>query len=338
MTVPFDCGDPPPLLRLDELVNPFAPTDAVADVLGDLDQFAWADAEHEQLLRRRLGQQYGVDHRWVLLAGGVTGLYRALLTWREPLGKVATFPPTLHPELENAVDRSDSIVHIRRRPDFALGVTPFIPALDNSATAVVMSPNDPTGTLAQGHELVRLTRQCPLTVVDERHGGYSPRSAAPFTREFDNLVVFQSMDWWAGLQRWPFAWAIAPPSIIEQLGAHMPSGGPTREAMLAALATLDDWSWVRETLRRVTIERGRLYRQLRKLNMISSPYPSWANFLLARFERGESDIFLPRLEERGIRVHQVTDEKLPNHIRVSAVSAEATDRLKRALIEIALDL
>ncbi|MDQ3523537.1 MAG: aminotransferase class I/II-fold pyridoxal phosphate-dependent enzyme [Chloroflexota bacterium] len=327
-----------PIYRLDDLTNPYAPTDAVADVLGDLDQYAWADSEHALLLRRRLGQQYGVDHRWVLLAGGVVELYRTLVRWREPYGPLVTFPPTGHPELGVVLSQPENVVSKHRQPNFSLGITPSMGALDSCSATIAMSPNDPTGTLVRVQELVRLTRQCELIVIDERHGGYSPRSAAPFTREFDNLVVFQSMEWWAGLRRWPLAWAIAPPSIIADLEAHLLSTGPSREAMLAALATLDDWSWMRETLRRVTFERGRLYRQLRKLSMITPLYPSWANFLLARFERGDTAFFLPRLAERGIHVHPITDPKLPNHVRVSAVSAEATDALKRALIEIALEL
>lgn len=333
-----DSTQPSPLIRLDRLVNPFAPTDAVADVLGDIDEFSRSDTEDALRLRRRLGQRYGVDERWVVLGAGLASLYRGLTGWRMAQGSIVTFPPTVHPELRSAVRPAQGVVSVRRRPDFSLGVTADLTTLPDSATAIAMSPNDPTGTLVHLHELVRLTRQCAVTVIDERHGGYSPRSAAPFAREFDNLIVFQSMEWWAGLQRWPLAWAIAPPSIIDVLELHMSSPGPSREAVLAALATLDDWSWVRETLRRVTIERGRLYRQLRKLSMISPPYPSWANFLLARFERGDSAFFLPRLEERGIRVHQVEDECLPNHVRISAVSTEATDALKRALIDIALEL
>lgn len=338
MSAPADLTNHPPIIRLDSLVNPFAPTDAVADVLGDADQFPWPVEDNARVLRRRLGQHYGIDHRWVLLGAGVDDLYRALVAWRGTPGPMVTFPPTHHPELDAALDQAEPAVTVPRQPDFSLGVPPDLSRLPKGSTAVAMSPNDPTGTLVQVHELVRLTRQCELTVIDERHGGYSPRTAAPFAREFDNLIIFQSMEWWAGLRNWPLAWAIAPPSIIERLEDHRTSTGPSGEAVLAALATLDDWSWVEETLRRVTFEKGRLYRQLRKLSMISPPYQSWANFLLARFERGDTAFFVPRLEERGILVHDIADALLPNHVRISAVSAEATDALKRALIEIALEL
>ena len=326
------------VIRLDQLTNPFGPTDAVADVLGDLDYLQWQDTDSERTLRRRIGQRYGVDQRWIVLSPGIAGLYEAMVSWRASAGPVVTFPPTENQELAWALGRGARQAYMRRQQDFSLGLAPDEVVLPASATSVLMSPNDPSGTIVNVHELVRLARQSQVTVVDERHGGYTPRTAAVFTREFDNLVVFQSMEWWAGLINWPLAWAIAPPSIAEELAAHIPDRGPSREAVLAGLATLDDWVWVQDTLRRVTIEKGRLFRQLRKLNMISPPYRSWGNFLLARFERGSSDFFVPRLEERGIRVHRVDDLELPNHIRVSAVSSEATDALKRALIAIALDL
>jgi histidinol-phosphate aminotransferase len=201
-----------------------------------------------------------------------------------------------------------------------------------------MSPNDPTGTIIDLHELVRLSRQSALVVVDERHGAYTPRSAAPLTREFDNVIVLQSMEWWAGLADHPVAWAICPPSAGREIAGTLGEHPPDRASLVAARATLDDWAWLHRTIRHVTLEKGRLYRQLRKLNMLHTPLPSWAGFVLTRFARGGVEFFVPRLEERGIQVHVPDQDLLPDHIRVSAISAEATDQLKRTLIEIALDL
>jgi histidinol-phosphate/aromatic aminotransferase/cobyric acid decarboxylase-like protein len=109
-------------------------------------------------------------------------------------------------------------------------------------------------------------------------------------------------------------------------------------SVVAGIAALDARVEIKATVRQVMIEKGRLFRQLRKLSMISPPYPSWGNFLLARIERGTSSFFVPRLAERGIFVHPVSARDLPNHVRISAVSIEATYALKQALIDIALDL
>ena len=330
--------DAPGLLRLDLLENPLAPTDAVAEAIADADLVTDTADEMTGALRRRIGRIAGVDARWVVLGNGIDQLYDGLVRWRIDRGPFTVFPPTRLGELQRVVDQDGEVEVAPRTRDFMLGLTSGDRRFPASSTSVVLSPNDPTGTLLDLHQLVRLSRQSDLAVIDERHGAYTPRSTAPFAREFDNVVVLQSMEWWAGLHETPLAWAICPPSLGDALREAMGDPEIDRSALIAARATLDDWSWLQGTLRWVTMEKGRLYRQLRKLNMLHTPYPSWANFVLTRFARGSADFFVPRLEERGIAVHLPDQDLLPNHIRVSAVSAEATDALKRALIDIALEL
>jgi histidinol-phosphate/aromatic aminotransferase/cobyric acid decarboxylase-like protein len=68
------------------------------------------------------------------------------------------------------------------------------------------------------------------------------------------------------------------------------------------------------------------------------PIPSWANFLLARVERGDAILFERELAERGIIVHRPPQPELAEHLRISAVGPESTLELKRALIEISVTL
>ncbi len=328
----------PELYRLDSLVNPYAPTDAVAEALADIDLVSTPSSALASDLRRRLARISGVDERWIILANGIDELYRALVGWRLDAGPFAVFPPTHLAELQRVVDHGGDIDVVSRRGAFELGLSSTARRFREGATSVVMSPNDPTGTLVDLHELVRLSRQSAIVVVDERHAAYTPRTTAHLAREFDNLVVLQSMEWWAGLREHPIAWAICPPSIGRHLGARLNGQHIDRASLVAAQATLDDWVWLTGTLRRLTMEKGRLYRQLRKLSMLHTPHRSWANYVLTSFARGSVEFFVPRLEERGIHVFVPDQDLLPGHIRVSAVSSEATDQLKRALIEIALEL
>lgn len=328
----------PNTLRLDTLVNPYAPTDAVDESLADLGLVSTSNDALAMDLRRRLGRKAGVDERWVVLTNGIDQLYDALVRWQVDKGPVAVFPPARLNELQRVLDQGGDIEVVSRGEEFGLGLSTTARRFSPEATSVVMSPNDPTGTLVHLHELVRLARQSRLVVVDERHAAYTPRTTAPFAREFENVMVLQSMEWWAGLQEYPIAWALCPPSLGNQLREALGDHRIEREALVAARATLDDWGWMQETLRRVTMEKGRLFRQLRKLSMVNAPYRSWSNFVLTSFARGNVDFFVPRLSDRGVIVHVVDQDLLPNHIRISAVSAEATDRLKRALIEIALEL
>ncbi|MDQ4043928.1 MAG: hypothetical protein M3173_00560 [Chloroflexota bacterium] len=325
-------------IRLDLLDNPYAPTDAVAEALADCDLVTETVDEMAADIRRRLGRIAGVDERWVVLANGIDELYEGLVRWRVDSGPFTVFPPTRLGELQRVLDEGGEVEVASRTEAFELGLSTTARRFPSNSTSVVLSPNDPTGTLVDLHQLVRLSRQSRLAVIDERHGAYTPRSTAPFAREFDNVVVLQSMEWWAGLRETPLAWAICPPPLGNALQEAMGDPEIHRAALIAARATLDDWSWLKGTLRWVSMEKGRLFRQLRKLNMLYTPYPSWANFVLTRFARGSVEFFVPRLEERGILVHVPDQDLLPDHIRVSAVSAETTEALKRTLIDIALDL
>lgn len=330
----------PPRFRLDLLANPFGPSDAVIDAIASIESDAWllpAEAE-EATLRARLGALAGVPASWVTLANGIDELHAAIAAWRGSEGPLLLFPPTDPGLMRWLGGHADQVELIPRTPRFGIPVEAGGKTLPHGATAIVMSPNDPTGTILSGHEAVRLSRQCAYVVVDERHGGYSPRSAVPLAREFENVIVAQTFETWASLPALPLAWAIAPPSISRELARFGRPSGIARMPVVAALATLDTFDAVRLSLRRVMSEKGRLYRQMRKLSMVSVPYPSWANFLLLRVERGTSDFFLPRLHERGIEVFPVRNPELPNHFRASAVSADATNALKQALIDIALDL
>jgi histidinol-phosphate aminotransferase len=324
--------------RLDLLRNPYGVSDHVLDALTREDMALRSGQALAEGLRLRLARRAGVSSDWVVLANGIDELHAMIAGWRSEHGPMVMFPPS-DPALERWVERhAVQVEQVQRGSRFALPGHGRDVRLPAGSTAIVMSPNDPTGTLLSVQEAVRLSRQTALTVVDERHAAYSPRTLMPLVREFENIIVLQTFETWAALDSFPLAWAIAPPRLAAEISAHGRPSGVAASSMVVALSALDHVDEIMQTVRRVMIEKGRLYRQIRKLSMISPPYPSWANFLLCRFERGSSEFFLPKLAQRGILVAPVDDPRLANHVRVSAVSAEATNALKAALIEIALDL
>lgn len=325
-------------IRLDMLPNPYGPSDSVWDAIASDDPSHVSDEALELELRRRLGAFVGVPEGWVVLANGIDELHAMITRWRSDFGPILTFPPT-DPALDDWVEAHGAQVEpIPRLNGFRLPVRSGLEHIPRGATAVVMSPNDPSGTIITVQETVRLLRRCAVVVVDERHAAYSSRTVMPLVREWENMIVVQTFETFAGLTSLPLAWAIAPPSMAREIAKRGRPSGVGRLSLVAAHATLDDWQFVQQTVQRVTTEKGRLFRQMRKLNMISAPYPSWSNFLICRFERGTADFFVPKLAERGIDLYRPPHPNLRDHVRISAVSGEWTNELKHALIDIALEL
>lgn len=327
-----------PRVRLDLIANPHGPADSIIDAISRVGSWEGDGRDLAELLRVRLGARAGVSSDWIVLANGIDELHAMIARWRGEAGPLVVFPPS-DPVLHSWLGQfTNQIECVDRLSNFSLPIDTRFPAVPRGSTAMVMSPNDPTGTILTVQEAVRLSRQCTLLVVDERHAAYSPRTIGPLIREFDNIVLLQTFEMSAALSAFPLAWAVAPPRVAREITGRTRPSGIAAVSVVAGLAALDAADEIRASVRRVMIEKGRLFRQLRKLSMISSPYPSWANFLLARIERGTAEHFVPRLAARGIDIFAVDDPKLPNHLRISAVSADATNALKRALIDIAIDL
>ena len=325
-------------VRLDLLSNTYGPSLLALEMLAAGEALEGPAADRLDRLRRRLAELLGVSPDRLYLANGMDDLLASVFLRLRGGDPLVLFPPYDPTVARQAAFHGVDVVAVERDPTFALGLDAETASdLPDGATAIVGSPNDPTGTVLGPQEAVRLARSCSLVFVDERHGEYGGRSLLPLAREFDNLVVLRSFETWAGLAGFPFAYAVGPPRVIAWLAEVGRPDGVAAGATVAALATLDDLPYVEATVRRVREERGRLFRTLRKLNMIR-PFPSWGNFVLARFERGSADVFLEELASRGIFVHRPDHPVLHGCVRISATRPEQTDRLKRALIEIAADL
>jgi histidinol-phosphate aminotransferase len=337
-TAPRAASERPAAIRLDLLGNPYGPSLAVHEALAGTDELHLPAEARAAELRRRLAEAIGVSPEWLLLANGIDELLSMVCLWRRGRGPLLLFPPCDPADERRAGRHRLGVDRVQRAPSFALELDVETAAeLDHRSTALVTSPNDPTGTVLATQEAVRLCRACDLLIVDERHGAYGSRSFVPFVREFDNLLVLQTFETWAGLAGLPVALAIGPPRLLRELGEFGRRDGIAMGVALAALATLDDLAYVKATVQLVRQERSRLYRTLRKLNMIE-PFPSWANFLLARVTRGEAEVVAAALARREIAVHRPPQPGLERCLRISASRPEHTDALKRALIEIGIAL
>ncbi|MER3486659.1 MAG: hypothetical protein C4345_12515, partial [Chloroflexota bacterium] len=66
--------------------------------------------------------------------------------------------------------------------------------------------------------------------------------------------------------------------------------------MLRTLSVLEDAVYEAAVLGYIRREKSRLFRMLRKLNMVR-PLPSWAPFVAVRVERGAAPLIADRLAE-----------------------------------------
>jgi histidinol-phosphate aminotransferase len=323
---------------LDLLVNPYGLSIRVQEALASADGLHLPADDRAVNLIARIAEWQAVPDEWIAVGNGAEDLTRSILSILAPEASVVVFPPTDGEGARIASEMGRAVIYVPRSHRFSVDLDQGICAsIKRGAAAIVMSPNDPTGTCLSAQDAVRLSRSCQLVIIDERHGEYAARSLLPLVREFDNLILLRSFETWAGLAGFPIAFAVMPPKLAVRLRGSARDSSAATGAVVAALATLDDLRHMQGTVARVREEKSRLYRTLRKLNMVR-PLPSWSNFLLTHVERGDRDHFVRELARRGILVHRPQQPELEQYLRISATRIEDTMALKQALIEAALPL
>ena len=319
--------------RLDLLSNPLAPSLRVYEALSSELQLRRPAALLHGALVERLAALESVPPDWIAIGAGVDDLIVSVLRAFGRQDNVVLFPPTDMSVSAHADRLGISPVLLPRSLQFTSDLDRTgLPAFPPNALTFIQHPNDPTGTPTTVHDAVRMIRRSRLVVIDERHGGYGARSLLPLVREFDRVVVLRTFETWAGLASLPISFAIGAPEVISEIkraGILTVAAGP----LLAAHASLDDTRGLNLAVSRIKDEKARMYRMLRKMNMVR-PMPSWANFVMVRTERGDPSLYPDELLKRDIRVHVPEQPELAGYFRISAVSHEATAALRAALIEI----
>jgi histidinol-phosphate aminotransferase len=331
---------PEGLLKLDANENPYGCSVRVQELLASFDLYHLYPASLQDTLRERLEEYTGIKRERIWLANGVGELTDLLMRVFVGQGdEVIICPPTgqfyrLYAGLAGA-----NVVEVARQPEtFELQLDQIQQTVtERTKLIIVGSPNNPTGNVAAPAQLAKLLENRAIVVVDESFYEFAGTSAAGLVGEFDNLVVLRSFSHWAGLAGLRIGYGLFSAEVVKPLEKVRAISGLNAGQILAAQAALDDLQYYNSAKNWLKNERGRLFRQLRKLNFLQ-PYPSQANFLLCKVVRGDAFWLKQRLERDGVYVKYLDDAELPNHLRITVGRPEDTDRLMQALLAVAEEI
>jgi histidinol-phosphate/aromatic aminotransferase/cobyric acid decarboxylase-like protein len=314
------------VLALDGSVSPYLPTKEILAAIENDAELEHSPATLARMLRERLSLLLSVSPDRIALYPQNERRLERLAALR-PGAPWVVYPP-VSTALGVETLLADTF-QVERSHRFRIE-TDQIAATPRDSTALVMTPNDPTGNALSVTSAAQLGRRCGLLVLDERSAEMQRRSMIPLVEEFDSIVLLRSFSDWAGLGANAPGYAITTQRIaaaIDRSDELEPCG------LRAALAAVSSASQLDAIAYRVRLERMRLYRMLRKLNFVA-PLPSDAGFVLAEVTRGERDEIARALADREIAVYAPQQDRLKHTLRFSAISPAATKSLQCALIDI----
>ena len=238
-----------------------------------------------------IGAARGLDPACIVPGSGLSSLiFLAFGRWLSPSSRVLIIDP-MYGEyqfiLESLIGCRVERLRLSASNGFVLEPAQLGRALDKGFDmAVLVNPNNPTGTHVASHDLVSVLRGAPTTTriwVDETYVDFAGEGASlePLVRSVPNLVVAKSMSKAYALSGLRVGYLAASPDVIEDLRHLSPPWAVSMPGHLAAIEALRDPGYYAACHAETRLLRGRLSKMLCAIPGVE-PVASSANFVLCR--------------------------------------------------------
>ncbi len=204
----------------------------------------------------------------------------------------------------------------------------------NTAAVAVVSPNNPTGSVACTDDLLELRRKLPdvLLLVDLAYGELADDDLGAVALSLPDTLVVRTLSKAWGLAGLRVGYVVGSETVIGWLRRVGNPYAVSAPSIALAEAQLDDDGEMRAYVQRVRVERTQLYEVLERLG--TKPLPSQGNFVLC--EPPSARRLCDGLAERGIAVRDWPDSaELSRFVRISCPGENSNmARLIAALSEV----
>jgi adenosylcobyric acid synthase len=329
------------LLDFSANINPFGPPDCLRQVVSrSLAEVVHYPDPHCLELRRVIASQFGVASEQVVCGNGSTELLyvlpRALGVCR------AVIPIPSYIDYIKAASRAGlEIDTVETNPErgFSVEWDRIEPLLSGEEMLIVGQPGNPSGAMFDPDELLELADRHPSTifVIDEAFADFLDGYQSLASRGGPNIVVLRSMTKFYAIPGLRLGFALAPARIARQLSDELQPWSVGSLAQAVGSAVLQEDDYAEETRTRVAGLREELRRALADFGSITV-FPSPANYLLARLEKGDMDApeLARRLLARRIAIRVCDNYKGldQQYFRVAVRSSKENERLLSAMAEV----
>jgi cobyric acid synthase CobQ/L-threonine-O-3-phosphate decarboxylase len=282
-------------------------------------------------LRQAAAARYGAQPAEVIAGNGTSEILQ--LVARAAGMSRGLIPVPAYSDYARAAEQSGMSVH-------AVPLGRDLEAESLSNTVVFLGrPNNPTGDVPDGELLRAIAARHPrsLFVVDEAFGDFVQNFDSLTHRRPANVLVLLSLTKIYAIPGLRLGCAVGDADLIRRMREFQPAWSVNTLAQAVGAAALRDADYVGRTREYVARHRQWLTGELKSIRGLTI-FPSEANFLLVRMERGGTDAraLAKHLLAAGIAI-RVCDNFVgldARYFRVAVRTEEENGKLVRALREV----
>ncbi len=333
-------GMPSDMIQLNANESPYGPSAAAREAMTRAQEIAGRYSGHlEEELAVTLASLHGVTPEQVVLGCGSGEILRmAAAAFLGPGRTLVVAEPTFEAVLRYSGVENAEPIAVPLDAAFRHDLSRMAAACDaRTGLVYVCNPNNPTGTVVTGEQLVAFLKRVPAgatVLLDEayhhfvEHPAY--RSGFEVLAGFPNLVVVRTFSKIYGLAGMRLGYAVGAPERIAALDRHRLINNANAAVLAAALATIGETETVARLTRRMNETRRNLIAELERDGR--RVIPSQANFVMFETGRDVSPL-IGAFRDRKILVGRKFPS-MPTWLRVSVGTPEETVAFLAALREI----
>jgi histidinol-phosphate aminotransferase len=280
-------------------------------------------------LREKAATVYDLEPNQILIGNGSDDLLTMLMrTCVDPGDRVA-YPVLTYSLYDILVAMQDGhAVHVPWPQDFSLPVQQLVES--EAKLVFVANPNAPFGNFTPLDQLEALARQTrSIVVVDEAYVDFAEASALPLIHTYPHVLILRTFSKSFSLAGMRIGMAFGQPELLAELMKVKDSYNLNRLSIVAAIAALEDYDWMRANAEKICASRSRLRDALHTLGYLV--YPSQANFVLARMNGVNQQSMYEWLKTHKILVRYFSAPELADCVRISIGTDDEIDQLLAAM-------
>lgn len=290
--------------------------DANESPFGSLNRYP--DPKQNELVNV-LADQKGLSPSQIVVGNGSDEIIDLIFrTFCEPqVDEAAALTPSYGMYQVTAAINNVTLINLPLNTEFDIDASTYEALKDRENVKVVFlcSPNNPTGNILQSYWIEQLLQLDILVVVDEAYIDFAEvNSWTTRLKEFDNLIILQTLSKAWGLANVRIGMALTSPVVADLLNRVKPPYNVSGLNQKAAIEALRNSSEQGARLKLIKSEKERIKNALLELSSVKKIYPSQANFLLVEFN--DAKRVFEFLKSNGIIVRDRSSQ-ISNTLRIT---------------------
>ena len=277
---------PPAIIKLNANENPYGPSPmarkAMSDAIAMSNRYPF---DVTTQLREKIAAKHNLTKDNIVIGAGsseILGLVAQMAALKE--GNAVTADPSFSIWATSAQKFGLEIIKVPLTADKKHDLQRMKEKINNNTRMVyICNPNNPTGTVLPTGEIkdfIQGISAVTIVLLDEAYIEYSDEpSLTAMIADHPNLIIAKTFSKIYGLAGARIGYGIAQPEIIKELNALQPwaNAGGSFVSVSAALASLDDTSFIKESKAKNNTVRELMYTSYKELGI---PHiPTHTNFM-----------------------------------------------------------